>query len=73
MDAEVKSASVVVTCMEAANETEQVGNEFRHHRRGSSSASSHSSFETNRLNSRVRGRDTSSKQISTFRTYPERE
>ena len=44
MDAEVKSASVVVTCMEAANETEQVGNEFRHHRRGSSSASSHSSF-----------------------------
>ena len=39
-----KSASVVVTCMEAANETEQVGMRFRHHRRGSSSASSHSSF-----------------------------
>ena len=44
MDAEVKSASVVVTCMETAKETEQIGNEFRHHRRGSSSASSHSSF-----------------------------
>lgn len=45
MDADVKSASVVVTCMEAAKETEQIG--MPHHRRGSSSNSSISSFGSN--------------------------